>query len=454
MSTNTAEKTARVKKPPFLINRNYRWLFSGQSISALGDQLSTYTIILWIAIIIAPGQPWAPLAISAALVSSIIPNLLIGPFAGVFIDRWNPRLTMIRMDIARTCLALLLVVSTGVIPLPFFAHGNLPPLIQLIFICAITFLSSTCAQFFTPASMAVLAQVVPRAERPHAASLSQSVQAFAVIIGPPLAAPLLFVAGLQWALLLDACSFIVSFLTLRAILLPASAPKTTVGGDLWREFVAGLRFALGNVIVRTIIIASFIATLGAGAFDALYVFFLLGNLHVSADLTGVIAAILGLGTLGGAFLAGKIAQKLALERILSLSLLGIGLCLVIVSRLNSFASALAFFLLFGMFLASLRVAASPMLLNETPQEMIGRVFAVLNPTSMIASLVSAMLAGYLASVVLVNMHWQILGTVFGPIDTIFTCTGLLFLLSSAYTWYALSKRAAKSAKQIDPPSKA
>lgn len=449
MSTETAPKTTAAKKPPFLISRNYRWLFCGQSISALGDQLSTYTIILWIATIIAPGQSWAPLAISAVLVASIAPNLLIGPLAGVFVDRWDQRRTMIRMDIVRTFLTLLLVAFSGIIPLPFLTHGHLPQLVQLSIICAITFLSSTCAQFFTPASMAMLAQIVPRAERPHAASLSQSIQAFAAIIGPPLAAPLLFAFGLQWALLLDACSFIISFLTLRAILLPAPAARPATEGKLWQEFIAGLRFSLGNTVVRTIIIASFIATLGAGAFDALYIFFLSGNLHVSADFTGVIAAVLGIGTIGGAFIAGKAAKKLGLERMLYLSLLGVGLCMLIVSRLTSFSLALVLFLLFGLFLASLRVAASPMLLNETPREMIGRVFAVLSPTSMIASLVSAMLAGYLASVMLVNMHWQVLGTVFGPIDTIFTGVGLLFLLSAAYTWYSLSKQAQQSSKQAD-----
>lgn len=445
MSTQTAPPVSQAGKPKWLINTNYRWLFTGQAISLIGDQLSTYTIILWIVMDIAPGQSWAPLAISAVLVSSMVPNLLIGPLAGVFVDRWDKRLTMIRMDIIRAFLSLLLVAATGVIPLPFFANGRLPQLVQLIVICALVFLSSTCSQFFSPSSMGLIARIVPKEERPRAASLGQTMQAFATIVGPPLAAPLLFVFGLQWALLIDALSFVVSFLTIWAIRLPAAPIKRSAeSASFWGELLEGLRFSLGNRIIRTIIVASFIATLGAGAFDALYVFFLPKNLHVSADFTGVVAAALGIGTIGGAFVAAKVVPKLGLEKMLYLSLGGIGICLVILARQSLLVPALILFFIFGMLLASLRVASSPMLLNETPQTMIGRVVAVLNPTSIVASLVSALLAGYFASVLLVHMHWQALGTTFGPIDTIFTGVGILFLLSALYAYRSLTAKKAQT----------
>lgn len=444
MSTPTTEVAGQESKPRLLINRNYSLLFLGQSVSALGDQLSTYTIILWIVTIIAPGQTWAPLAVSAVLITSMIPNLFIGPLAGVLVDRWNARFTMIRMDALRAVLALILIAFTGIIPLPFFAGGRPAPLVQLIIICVITFLSSTCSQFFSPSNMSLLARIVPKKERPHAASLGQTVQAFATIVGPPLASPLLFAFGVQWALAVDAGSFIVSLITIWAIRVSMQdqAGAEAEQHTLWSDFVRGLRFSINNSVIRTIIITSFIATLGAGAFDALYVFFLPDNLHVDASYTGIIAAALGVGTILGALVAAKISARVGLGRLLALSLFGIGLCLLIVSRLNTFAPALVLFFLFGSLMASLRVASSPMLLNETPQGMIGRVFSALNSTSIVASLVSALFSGYLASVVLVNFHWQTLGTTFGPIDTIFTCVGLIFALAAFYAYRSLGSRKA------------
>lgn len=448
MSTPTTQAASPANKSKFLINRNYRFLFTGRSISLLGDQVSTYTIILWIVTIIAPGQSWAPLAISAVLISALVPNLLIGPLAGVFVDRWDHRVTMMRMDGIRAILSFLLVASTGVIPLPFFAGGRPPQMIQLVIICTISFLSSTCAQFFSPSSMGILAQIVPKADRPQAAGLGQTMQAFATIVGPPLAAPLLFVFGVQWALLIDALSFVVSLLTIWAIQVPAVSGKRHAQSNLRREFVDGLRFSFGNLTIRTIIVASFIATLGAGAFDALYVFFLPDNLHVPAAYTGIVAAALGVGMIGGSFAAAKIARLVGLERLLYFSLLFLGLCLVVLSRLTLFLPALALFFLFGALLAAIRVANSPMLLNETPHEMLGRVFAVINPTSILASLVSAMLAGYFASVLLGRLHWYILGTTFGPIDTIFTGVGLLFLLSGFYAYRALTRKRPEQEAQV------
>ncbi|HVB71926.1 MAG TPA: MFS transporter [Ktedonobacteraceae bacterium] len=448
MSTPTTQATYPESKSRFLINRNYRFLFTGRAISLLGDQVSTYTIILWIVTIIASGQAWAPLAISAVLIASLAPNLLIGPLAGVFVDRWDHRVTMMRMDTIRALLSFLLVAFTGVIQLPFFTNGRPPQMVQLVVICTITFLNSACSQFFSPASMGILARIIPKGERPKAAGLGQTMQAFATIVGPPLAAPLLFAFGVQWALLIDAFSFVVSLLTIWAIHVPVAPGKRSVQNNLRREFIDGLRFSFGNHTIRTIIVASFIATFGAGAFDALYVFFLPGNLHVPAAFTGVVAAALGVGMIGGAFAAAKMARQVGLERLLYLSLLGSGLCLIMLSRLTIFLPALALFFLFGTLLASIRVATSPMLLNETPQEMLGRVFAVINPTSILASLISASLSGYLASVFLGKLHWHILGTTFGPIDTIFTGVGLLFLLSGLYTYRSLTRKQHEQEVQV------
>lgn len=56
------------------------------------------TLSLWIATVIAQGQVWAPAAASGVLFAAALPTLIPGPFAGVFVDRWDRRLTMMRMD--------------------------------------------------------------------------------------------------------------------------------------------------------------------------------------------------------------------------------------------------------------------------------------------------------------------------------------------------------------------
>ncbi len=427
------------RRPWLLINRNYSLLFTGQTISLLGDQISTYTLIMWIVSVIAAGQALAPLAVSAILITSIVPALLIGPLAGVFVDRWDYRLTMIRADTLRAVLWFALIAFSGVIPLPFIPASSLA-LVRFIALCTVNFLSSMCAQFFGPANMALLGEIVPEERRPQATGWNQTMRAFAVIVGPLLAAPLFFLFGIQWALFIDALSFVVSLVTIWAISAPARVNGRKARSNVRTEFNEGLRFSLGNSTVRTIIIASCIATFGAGAFDALFVFFLLENLHTSTSMTGTVAAMLGVGTIAGALVFGKIALRIGLKRLTYLSLFITGLGMIVLSRMTLLIPALILFFLLGVFQASLRIACTPLILKETPRAMIGRVSAVLSSTSLVASLISATIAGYLAGILFIKLHIQLPGIVLGPVDTTFSIVGLLFICSAAYVFYALTDR--------------
>ena len=68
-------------------NRDWRLLFSGQAVSLVGDFVFDVTVVLWVATVIAKDQPWAPLAVGGALIAAAAPVMLVGPFAGVFVDR-------------------------------------------------------------------------------------------------------------------------------------------------------------------------------------------------------------------------------------------------------------------------------------------------------------------------------------------------------------------------------
>ena len=245
MDTATApgSSTAPAQKTGFLINRNFALLWGGQTVSQFGDFAFTTTLMLWIGAIIAKGQPWAPLAVSGVLVATSIPIVVVGPIAGVFVDRWEKRRTMISMDVIRAALiTLLLLVS--IVPLPFFPGGKLPIFWQLGAIYVIIFLAGACAQFFNPSQMALIGDIVEEKVRARASGLSQMTFSFAILVAPPLAAPVLFAFGFQWALLVDAMSFVVSFLSISAIRVPQRVESAAEVQEkqFLREFAEGLRF--------------------------------------------------------------------------------------------------------------------------------------------------------------------------------------------------------------------
>ena len=84
-----------------LINRNYTKLWFGQTISVVGDEVFSTTLLIWIGFVLLAGQGYAPAISSGVLVITSIVIIFLGPIAGVFVDRWDARRTMLRMDVER-----------------------------------------------------------------------------------------------------------------------------------------------------------------------------------------------------------------------------------------------------------------------------------------------------------------------------------------------------------------
>ncbi len=451
MDSPTATPATPEKQVPLFINRNFALLWSGQSISNVGDFVFDTTLVLWIATIIAKNQSWAPLAVSGVLVATAVPIFLIGPIAGVFVDRWNKRRTMLAMDASRAILiALLLLVALGTLPIFW----------QLGAIYAVVFLASACAQFFNPARVTFIGDVVEERYRARASGLGQTTQSLAGIIGPPIAAPLLFVIGVQWALIVNSLSFAVSFLAILAVRLqqPPGSTEAAPHGTFFQDFRAGIRFFASNRVLVTVLITIILVSLGTGALNALGVFFVIQNLHVPGNLFGFMDAAFGIGAVAGAILASAFAQRLGEARTFWLGLLAAGIAILVLARMTNFGLGVVVLALTGLTIAPVNVVTGPLVLHVTPREFVGRVIAVINPTQALAGIISVAVAGTLASTILSGFQGTLLGISFGPIDTIFTGTGILIILGSLYAMISLRGvtlgKAAASAPEAVPAAEA
>jgi MFS family permease len=403
-------------------NRNWRRLWLGQAISLTGDYVFDVTVMLWIGTVIAKGLPWAPAAVGGALVAAAIPALVVGPFAGVYVDRWDRRRTMMTADAVRAALI------TGLLLLPLAGH-HLPAGVQVAVIYAVVAAASCFAQFFNPSRLAILGAVVDPTDQARASGLLQATYSFASIIGPPIAAPLLFVFGVQWALIINAVSFAVSFLSLWAMRIPAgaSAAQADRAGFI-EEFLAGIQFFRHSRVLMTVAVGAVIATLGTGAINALLVFFVPVNLHVGASWLGTLIGGVGVGAIAGALATGRVAKRVEPARIFWLGLILAGVALIGLSRCTQLPVAVSVGAVMGVTIGMVNSVASPLILGATPQHLLGRVSAVFTPVQELASILSMALAGFLASTVLRGFHEVIAGVTFGPYDTVFGVSGLLFIL--------------------------
>jgi MFS family permease len=417
--------TAENSTPGLRRNKNFQRLWLGQAVSMTGDYVFNTTIILWITVKIASGRSWAPAAVGGVVIAAAASAMIVGPIAGVFVDRWNRRRTMLIADACRAVLiASLLLLANHAIA------RRLSPVVIVGLIYLVVAIASAFAQFFNPSRFAVLGLVVAPDDRAKASGLFQATSSFATIIGPPLAAPLLFAFGVQWALLINAGSFALSFVMILAMRLPPDQREPRdAGSGFGAELAAGLRFFRSSPVLMTLAVGAIVATLGAGAIGGLGVFFVIHNLHANPRWLGTLDGGEGVGAVIGALVAGWIAGRLGATRVFWLGLALAGIGVIWFSRTGTILLAVTALFATGLMIGAVNAAISPLLLAVTPQHMLGRVVAVINPVQQLAGIASIGLASLLATTVLAHLHVAIAGVTFNTYDAIFGAAGLIIVIA-------------------------
>lgn len=436
MADATATAPA-VAAPGLRRNANWHRLWLAQAASLTGDSVFDITVMLWVAAVLAGGRPWAPAAASGVLVAAAIPVLVVGPVAGVWIDRWDKRKIMITADASRA------VVIASLLLIPGLGH-RLPVPADLAVIYVVVAAESSLAQFFNPSRLALLGAIIAPSDRPRAGGQLQATASAASIIGPPIAAAMLFSVGAQWAIMIDAASFVVSLGAIRSVRLVPGNGQLPARSGFRTEFSAGLRFFVTSRTLVAMSVGVIVCTLGTGALNALEVFFIRDNLHGAASWLGAFSAAVGAGAVAGALLGGWAGSRIGATRVFWAGMVAGGILLLAYSRLAEIGPALAVVAAVGCMFGALNAAAPPIFLAAIPQHMMGRVMSVFNPLQQLANIGSLGLAGVLAGTVLRGFHADLLGFAFGPINAIFAVSALLIIAAGLSMIRPLAKSAQPS----------
>ena len=255
------------------------------------------------------------LALGLTAIANSVPRLLLGSVAGVFVDRWDRRRTMLVADLllGLVLLPMLLVTSAD----------------RLWLLVVALMVESSIAQFYKPAEGALLPRLVPSEELVTANALNSLNTNLARLVGPSVGALLVSLGGIGGVVLFDATSFFVAGLVLLLVRVEAR-PEPLAGsrdvGSVWREWLAGLALVRTQLTPRVIFIFLAITGLGEGIMGTLFVAFTRRVLHgdelayawlISAQAVGGVVGGVVLGRFGrrippalllgsGAFLLGVI----------------------------------------------------------------------------------------------------------------------------------------------------
>lgn len=350
----------------FFRNRNFSLLFSGQFVSQVGNSL--FLIALPWFVYSQTGSK-ADLAITGFAQS--LPGIA-GLFAGVLVDRWSKRGTMIGSDTIRLILALLLFFVS-------FFHGS------FYYIVALVLLLQFVGTFFNPASSVMIPLIVEADSLPSAMGLSQSSYATAMLIGQVGGGTLLTLLNAPLLFLFDGLTFAVSVLSLGFIRVKEPARQQKGKSSLVKEWKSGMALIVRSKMILLITSAALLANFGFAAFDIILTAWVKGPLHANAFGLGLTGGAFAVGMILGGVLLGLVTRKVSLRLTLLGGLVLSGVLTIIVGLIPNLWWDAGLLALTGIANGILNGALGTMAMTVIPEAMRGRVFGTLNGLSTLAT---------------------------------------------------------------------
>ncbi|MBW3593301.1 MAG: MFS transporter, partial [Actinobacteria bacterium] len=280
--------------PPLLRERrDFRRFFIAQTTSLVGDQITL--IALPLVAVLALDANAAQMGYLFA--AELTPHLLFALHAGAWVDRrGRRRKTMIVADVGRAALVatIPLAAALGVLGLP-----------QLY---VVAFLVGTLSVFFSVSYTTLFVSLVPRERYVEGSSILHGSRAFSFVAGPSVGGVLVQVLTAPFALVADACSYLLSALFLGRISPEEPPTESAERGTV----LAGARFILGSPIVRAALLATATINFFNFAFHALFILYATRALGVEPATLGLVLGAGAVGGVVGSLATGAVARRVGI----------------------------------------------------------------------------------------------------------------------------------------------
>lgn len=406
-------------------NRSFMALWLGQTVSFIGDYF------YWLAVpIMVERLTGSALMVGLSVISTALPMLVLGPVAGVFVDRWDRRRTMLVSDLLRGLLVLVCLVVRR------------PEQVWIYYL--IGFLMSCVSRFFFPAQNAALPLIVPDRDDLLAANgLMQIVQTVGLLAGPALAGFSIGLWGEQVAFIVNSMGFFISATTILIMSVPhTTAGPQAAGGQIaavWSEMREGVAYLFGNRTLVGVLLCMSVVQLGIGAINVVWVPFMRRTFGLGPEGLGAVDAAQGAGMVLGGLMLGFVTARLSKKVLAGWGILIIGILIALMGLAPPFSVAslwpgvgaagsvaemsvgrrllsmplllLLYSLLLGVVLVPAQSALITLMQLAVPDLKRGRVGSALNALTMAAALLSMAIAAAVGEVVELRLIYVVAGLI-------------------------------------------
>ena len=373
--------------------KTFAVIWSGQLASILSSEVVAYSIIFWMSLETGSAE-----VLALAAIAGMLPQSLLGPLVGVYVDRWDRKRTMILADsfIALCTLALTALFWLGAARM------------YILLACR-----SAGSAFHIPAMQASVPLLAPASQLTRIAGVNQIIASLSSIAGPALGALLINLTSIGNILLLDVAGAAIACISLLCVRIPNPARDTTRKPDLWREFREGFSAmhaipGMGWFFTLAIVVWFFIMPVGV-----MFPLMTLQHFGGGAFEMSLIEIVWGGGALVGGAVMGARTYRVSRIVLVNLMYLVEGLSFALSGLLSP-----AGFLWFALFTAAAGISSSmfnasfvSVVQTRIEAGMLGRVMSLYRSFGLLPAALGLLGTGFLAENVGLTTTFVVAGTI-------------------------------------------
>ena len=345
-------------------------IFGG--LSWLGSALTTFTVIL------RDKDAIGAEGVSLLLLAMAVPTIVLSPIAGYLADRYSTRTVVIP-------LLIVMGFSSGSLALPDMPTWYAPIALAI---------TAACGTPVGPAFQAALATIAKPEDLPRVQGLMQTSSSLGTLAAPGLGGILTETTGYFWPFIIDMSSFWLMAIAFFFIGINRKGQKPEPGEKL--SALEGIRFSMGDPLIRAIIILLTVLVLALGAINVGEVFLVMDELGASKFIYGIVAMLFAAGAIAGALLTAAI--KLDSKYHARMMVIAIGiltLTVIAFSFTTHWWQAMVLSFVAGLGNAGLNAYAIGIVMAKAPEAARGRVMAAVGAIITTGSVVSTAVSGRL-----------------------------------------------------------
>lgn len=372
-------------------------IWTGQIFSLLGSSLVQFALVWYLT-----KSTGSAAVLAGATVAAILPEIILGPFVGALVDRWNRRLVMILAD-------GMIALCTASLVLLFYLNR-----VEVWHIYVFVFLRSLGSAFHWPAMQASTSLLVPEQHLARVAGLNQAIRGVIIVAAPPMGALLMDLLPMYSVLMVDIVTAFLAILPLLFVSIPQPKGTTTVPltspRQLGNEVLEGIRFMRDwPGALALMFIATFINFLLAPS-DTLMPLLVTEHFNGGAWQLSFLASAMGVGfVVGGLILGiwGGFKRKIV-TTLTGVCGIGVGVVIMGLVPANMLWLAIIGSAFMGIMVPIANGPLHALMQSKVPHEMQGRVFTLISSLATAMIPLSMLIAAPIAEWIGVQA-WYIIG---------------------------------------------